>query len=174
MWVPKVTTVVKRCSSLTLSQCTTERHHSFHLHFISHSGVFFTDGLVVFTMGKYTNHRMLNRSSPHRQALLRNLVTSLFLHESISTTWPKAKEAQKLAEKCITLAKKGTDTAKLRAGAIFYVCEKFSSSSLIRSSDLMQWNTSTFRIPMKFFQNSSATSPKDIETGLEVTPVFSG
>lgn len=65
-------------------------------------------------------YRHLGRSSAHRQALLRNLVTSLFEHESISTTWPKAKEAQKLAEKLITLGKKNTDASKRRALEIFY------------------------------------------------------
>ena len=69
----------------------------------------------------YTTHRMLGRSSAHRQALLRNLVTSLFEHESISTTYEKAKEAQCIAEKCITLAKKGTDASRLRAEQILYV-----------------------------------------------------
>ncbi|KAI5841301.1 50S ribosomal protein L17 [Tricharina praecox] len=68
----------------------------------------------------YTKHRMLGRNSAHRQALLRNLVTSLFEHESISTTYPKAKEAQRLAEKCITLAKKGTNASRLRAEQILY------------------------------------------------------
>lgn len=65
--------------------------------------------------------RHLGRKSSHRQALLRNLVTSLFEHESISTTWPKAKEAQRLAEKLITLGKRNTQAAKNRAQGIFYV-----------------------------------------------------
>ena len=72
-------------------------------------------------MAKYPKHRMLGRDSEHRQALLRNLVTSLFIHESISTTWPKAKEAQMLAEKCITLAKKNTNASRLRAEMILFV-----------------------------------------------------
>jgi large subunit ribosomal protein L17 len=67
-------------------------------------------------------YRHLNRSSAHRQALLRNLVTSLIEHESISTTWPKAKEAQRLAEKVITLGKKNTEASKRKALSILYVC----------------------------------------------------
>jgi ribosomal protein L17 len=66
-------------------------------------------------------YRHLGRKSSHRQALLRNLVTSLFEHESISTTWPKAKEAQRLAEKLITLGKKNTEASKRKAFSIFYV-----------------------------------------------------
>ncbi|WEW55698.1 54S ribosomal protein L8, mitochondrial [Emydomyces testavorans] len=64
--------------------------------------------------------RHLGRKSSHRQALLRNLVTSLFTHESITTTWAKAKEAQRLAEKLITLGKKNTEASRRRALSIFF------------------------------------------------------
>ncbi|KAI4245318.1 MAG: hypothetical protein L6R42_010225 [Xanthoria sp. 1 TBL-2021] len=70
--------------------------------------------------GGALKYRHLSRSSSHRQALLRNLVTSLFTHESIKTTWPKAKEAQRLAEKLITLGKKNTSATRQRAQQIFY------------------------------------------------------
>lgn len=73
-------------------------------------------------------YRHLGRKSSHRQALLRNLVTSLFTHESITTTWPKAKEAQRLAEKLITLGKKNTEATRRRALSIFYVCNVLSPS----------------------------------------------
>ncbi|KAL9621623.1 MAG: hypothetical protein Q9160_004015 [Pyrenula sp. 1 TL-2023] len=65
-------------------------------------------------------YRHLGRDSAHRQALLRNLVTSLFEHESITTTWPKAKEAQRLAEKLVTYGKRNTNSARSKAQAIFY------------------------------------------------------
>jgi large subunit ribosomal protein L17 len=68
--------------------------------------------------GKY---RHLGRKSSHRQALLRNLVTSLFENESITTTWHKAKEAQRLADQLITLGKKNTEASRRRALEIFYV-----------------------------------------------------
>jgi large subunit ribosomal protein L17 len=51
--------------------------------------------------------RAFGRTANHRKALLRNLVTSLFDHLKIETTAAKAKEARKLAEKVITLGKKG-------------------------------------------------------------------
>ncbi|KAF2204704.1 ribosomal protein L17 [Delitschia confertaspora ATCC 74209] len=70
--------------------------------------------------GGHMKYRHLSRSSAHRQALLRNLVTSLFKHESITTTWHKAKEAQRLAEKLVTLAKKNTEASRRRAHQIFY------------------------------------------------------
>ena len=68
-----------------------------------------------------TKHRMLGRKSSHRIAMLRNLVTSLLTHESISTTYPKAKGAQKVAEKVITMAKKNTEASRLQAQKILFV-----------------------------------------------------
>ena len=59
--------------------------------------------------------RHLSRTSEHRLALRRNLVSSLFEHETISTTQEKAKEVRGFAEKLITLAKKGTLPARRRA-----------------------------------------------------------
>jgi len=52
--------------------------------------------------------RKLGRTTAHRTALLRNLVTSFLEKERIRTTLAKAKEARPLAEKMITLAKSGT------------------------------------------------------------------
>lgn len=52
-------------------------------------------------------NRKLQRDTAHRLAMLKNMVTSLIEHERIVTTVPKAKEARKMAEKVITLGKKG-------------------------------------------------------------------
>ena len=49
--------------------------------------------------------RQLNRNSSHRQAMFRNMATSLIDHEVIRTTVPKAKELRRVAEPLITLAK---------------------------------------------------------------------
>jgi large subunit ribosomal protein L17 len=49
--------------------------------------------------------RQLNRNSSHRQAMFRNMATSLIECEVIKTTLPKAKELRKVAEPLITLAK---------------------------------------------------------------------
>jgi len=51
--------------------------------------------------------KKLNRSSGHRRALRRNLITELFRHERIETTEAKAKAVRPHAEKLITLAKRG-------------------------------------------------------------------
>ncbi|MEW6694915.1 50S ribosomal protein L17 [Tepidimonas thermarum] len=50
--------------------------------------------------------RKLNRTSAHRQAMLRNMANSLLKHEAIKTTLPKAKELRRVVEPLITLAKK--------------------------------------------------------------------
>lgn len=62
--------------------------------------------------------RHLNRTSSHRLAMRRNIVSSLFEHETISTTMPKAKEVRGFAEKLITLAKKGDLASRRRAIAL--------------------------------------------------------
>ncbi|MCP4391085.1 MAG: 50S ribosomal protein L17 [Gammaproteobacteria bacterium] len=49
--------------------------------------------------------RQLNRNSSHRKAMFRNMAVSLFDHEVIRTTVPKAKELRRVAEPLITLAK---------------------------------------------------------------------
>ena len=52
--------------------------------------------------------RKLNRTSSHRQAMLRNMMNSLLEHEVIKTTVPKAKELRRVVEPMITLAKEPT------------------------------------------------------------------
>jgi large subunit ribosomal protein L17 len=52
--------------------------------------------------------RKLNRTSSHRLAMLRNMTNSLFTHEAIRTTLPKAKELRRVAEPLITLGKNPT------------------------------------------------------------------
>ena len=59
--------------------------------------------------------RKLGRTSAHRTALLRNLVTSLLEHEQIQTTDAKAKELRRVADKMITLGKRGDLHARRQA-----------------------------------------------------------
>lgn len=56
--------------------------------------------------------RRLDRTTEHRIAMFRNQVTSLLRHERIVTTTPKAKELKRIADKIITLGKKGTSHAR--------------------------------------------------------------
>lgn len=64
------------------------------------------------------NGRKLNRTAPHKRAMLSNMATSLLLHERIVTTVPKAKELRTVVEPLITLAKKGDLHARRKALSI--------------------------------------------------------
>jgi large subunit ribosomal protein L17 len=66
--------------------------------------------------------RKLNRTSSHRWALMRNLITSLLRDERIQTTDPKAKEVRRWADRIITLGKQGSLHARRQALGI--VCDK--------------------------------------------------
>jgi len=62
--------------------------------------------------------RKLGRTTSHRTAMLRNMVTSFLRYEKIETTDAKAKELRRVAEKMITLAKKGSLHARRQAAAV--------------------------------------------------------
>lgn len=64
--------------------------------------------------------RKLGRPTDHRKAMLRNLVTSLLRNERIETTVTRAKEAQRMTDKMITLAKKGDLHARRQVLAYVY------------------------------------------------------
>ena len=59
--------------------------------------------------------RKLNRTSSHRKAMFSNMAVSLLTHEQIKTTLPKAKELRRVADKMITLGKRGNLHARRRA-----------------------------------------------------------
>ena len=61
--------------------------------------------------------RKLNRTSSHRKALFRNMVTSLIEHEQLRTTDAKAKELRRVADRMITLGKRGDLHARRQAAA---------------------------------------------------------
>lgn len=66
--------------------------------------------------------RRLNRTSSHRDAMFRNMANSLFRHEFIKTTLPKAKELRRVAEPLITMAK--TDSVHKRRVAFARLRDK--------------------------------------------------
>ncbi len=72
--------------------------------------------------------RKLGRTSSHKEAMFRNMVTSIIKHERIRTTDSKAKEVRKLAEKMITLGKRGNLHA--RRQALAFIRDKASMSKL--------------------------------------------
>ncbi len=72
--------------------------------------------------------RKLRRTTSHRKALLRNLVTSFIEKERIQTTLAKAKETRPLAEKMITLAK--TDSLHARRQALAFLTKEAAVTKL--------------------------------------------
>lgn len=62
--------------------------------------------------------RRLKRNFSHRKQMLENVVLSLFRHQRIQTTWPRAKAAQRLAERLITFGKSNTLEARRRVFSV--------------------------------------------------------
>jgi large subunit ribosomal protein L17 len=67
-------------------------------------------------MNHHIAGRKLGRKTDHKMALLKNLVTSLILHDRLTTTEAKAKELRRWADRMITLGKKGDLAAIRQAG----------------------------------------------------------
>jgi large subunit ribosomal protein L17 len=65
-------------------------------------------------------YRKLGRRASHRRAMLRNLTTDFLKHERIETTETRAKEVRKLAEKMITLGKKGDLHSRRQAASYLF------------------------------------------------------
>lgn len=72
--------------------------------------------------------RKLGKTSTHRQAMLSNMAASLLIHEQITTTLPKAKALRSVADKMITLGKRGNLHARRRAHA--FLCDDASMQKL--------------------------------------------
>ncbi len=68
------------------------------------------------------DHRKLGRPTDQRMAMLRSQVDSLFRHSRVKTTVQKAKETQRMAEKLITIAKRGGLHARRRV--LRRICDK--------------------------------------------------
>ena len=77
-------------------------------------------------MRHLSGYNRLGRRPSHRKALLRNMATSLVVHEKIDTTLPKAKEIRTVVERLITLGKRGDMHAKRLAAAFFFGDEAVS------------------------------------------------
>lgn len=71
-------------------------------------------------MRHLNGYRKLGRKSAHRKAMLRNMATSLVLHERIDTTLQKAKEVRSVVEKMITLGKRGDLHARRQASSYLF------------------------------------------------------
>jgi large subunit ribosomal protein L17 len=68
-------------------------------------------------MNHGSGYRKLNRTHEHRKAMFANMAGSLIEHEQIKTTLPKAKDLKRIAEKLITLGKRGDLHARRQAAS---------------------------------------------------------
>jgi large subunit ribosomal protein L17 len=78
----------------------------------------------------------LGRKSDHRNAMLANLVSSLIKHKRVTTTLAKAKAARSVAEKMVTLGKKGTIHARRLAAARLHAR---GNSLMQRKDEYLKW-----------------------------------
>jgi large subunit ribosomal protein L17 len=107
--------------------------------------------------------RKLGKTTSHRQAMFRNMVTSLFEHERIVTTREKAKEIRPIAEKLITLAKRGDLHA--RRQALSYIRSKGVVDKLFSSikDQFLDRNGGYTRILLTGVRSGDAASMAIIE-----------
>tara|TARA_B100001996_G_C18414564_1_gene498221 strand:+ start:252 stop:686 length:435 start_codon:yes stop_codon:yes gene_type:complete len=110
--------------------------------------------------------RKLNRTSSHRKAMLSNLVTSLLVHEQIKTTLPKAKELRKLADKMITLGKRGTLHTRRQAFSFLrddQVVEKLFNTLSLRYKDRSGGYTRVIKAGFRYGDNAPMAMVELIE-----------
>jgi large subunit ribosomal protein L17 len=97
--------------------------------------------------------KKLGRTSSHRKAMLRNMVTSLFKYEKIQTTDSKAKELRKVADKMVTLGKRGDLHARRQA------------ASYVRDSDVV---VKLFSDLSERFRERNGGYTRTVKTGYRV------
>ena len=107
--------------------------------------------------------KRLGRTTSHKRAMLRNMVTSLFDHERIVTTVAKAKEVRRVADKMMTLAKRGNLHA--RRQALSYMQDKSIVAKLFDElkNDYMDRNGGYTRIIRTGYRTGDAASMAIIE-----------
>ena len=107
--------------------------------------------------------RRLGRNSSHLQATMRNMVTALLEHERIVTTTPKAKELRKLADKMITLGKRGDLHARRQALAVIQSKEVVAKLFTKLRDEYMDRNGGYTRIILTGNRNGDAAPMAIIE-----------
>ena len=95
------------------------------------------------------DYRKLGRTTAHRKAMIRNMVTSLIAHERIETTLPKAKELRRFAEHMITIGKQGSLHARRQALSFVrnsQVVQKLFAELAVRFQDRAGGYTRIYRL----------------------------
>lgn len=117
--------------------------------------------------------RRLGRTTSHRVAMFRNMVTSLFNHEKITTTDSKAKELRSIAEKMITLGKRGDLHAMRQAAS--YIRDKSTVTKLFttiapRYKDRQGGYTRIIKLSIRQGDNAPVSLIELVEEELTVKP----
>ncbi len=102
--------------------------------------------------------RKLGRTTAHREAMLANLAASLVMHGRVETTLPKAKEVRHLAERVITLGKRGTLAARRRAISMIR-CRKAVSKAFSELAALYAQRKGGYTRIMKLGQRHGDAAP---------------
>lgn len=105
-------------------------------------------------MIKTYGQRKLGRTPAHRTAMLRNMVTSLLLHERVSTPVAKAKELRSVADRVITQAKRGEHDLVRRTIASKTVYKKLFEVLAPRYQSRAGGFTQTFRLDRRRGDNA--------------------
>jgi len=117
--------------------------------------------------------RRLGRTTSHREAMFRNMVTSLFLHEKIRTTDAKAKEIRPIAEKLITLGKRG-DLHAIRQAAAYIrdkkVVTKLFEAIAPRYNERQGGYTRIIKLGIRQGDTSSVSLIELVEEELTIKP----
>ncbi|MBZ0160413.1 50S ribosomal protein L17 [Candidatus Methylomirabilis sp.] len=117
--------------------------------------------------------RKLGRTTAHREMLLRNLLTSLFQYEKIVTTEAKAKELRKLADKVITLAKRGDLHARRQAAEVVQdedILKKLFDAIGVRYKDRNGGYTRMTKLEYRMGDGAPLAAIELAETGVDAEP----
>ncbi|HUU50387.1 MAG TPA: 50S ribosomal protein L17, partial [Nitrospinota bacterium] len=117
--------------------------------------------------------RKLNRTSTHRKALMRNLVTAVLIHERIATTVAKAKESRRYIDKMITLGKEGKLNSRRKA--LDFVKSKQAVAKLFSTLKERYANrnggyTRIFKIGPRVGDNAEMAIIELVDTDVKVEP----
>jgi large subunit ribosomal protein L17 len=110
-----------------------------------------------------SSFRKLGRNASHRQALMRNMATSLILNESCKTTVQKAKDLRRVVEPLITLGKKGTLHARRQAASFLLNSDAVTKLFSDLSERFAKRNGGYLRIIKTTFRHGDAASLAIIE-----------
>ena len=117
--------------------------------------------------------KRLGRNSPHRNAMMRNMVTSLIDHEKITTTDARAKELRKIADRLITLGKQGDLNSRRRVLTIIRdrkVVAKLFDQVGPRYKDRPGGYTRIYKLGSRFGDNAALSQIELVEEEFTAKP----